>query len=88
LAASTSAARAGKKVSAQVLQQERNALSINAISQLEAKSKEAELSAPDGKEKAEVNALLVCERPPAHSTSGIWVSFRKYVIEYLLPASG
>lgn len=54
LAASASAARAAKKISGQVLQQEREALSVNAIAQLEAQAKEADsadLYTNDGKKK-------------------------------------
>jgi len=63
------------KILKQTIQDEREALSVNALAQIRAL---ATKESPDSEEMALVNALIVDHAPPPLGTSDVWKSFRKY----------
>ena len=67
-----------KKKAAQLLQQERDAVSANALSQMALFASQAASTAANDKEKSFVNALALEIAAPTSSTSVVWVSFRRY----------
>ena len=77
--AASASTRAINKAAAQKLQQEREALSVNAQQQLISAAATAEASNPEMSDKLYVNALQVNKNSPWNSTSDVWKSFRTYV---------
>lgn len=71
---------AAKKIAAQKLQKERDAVSANAIAQMSVLASQRAATDADAKEKAIVNALTLDAAPPNASSSGVWVNFRKYSV--------
>ncbi len=72
--------RAAKQKESVLRQKEREALGEHArVSIIAAEKEKLNYEDPEMKEsRARVNALLVCERPPALAMSDVWTSFRKY----------
>ena len=74
LAASTAAA--AKKLAAKKVQQEREAVSLNALAQI--KEKQVESTAVNAEENSIVNALTLEQKASASSISDVWQTFRRY----------
>ena len=73
-------AAARKKHAQKQLQQERDAVSANALAQMSVLASQREATAADAKEKALVNALTLDSAPPNASSSEVWMTFRKYSV--------
>ena len=67
-----------KKIANQLLQKERDALSVNAAVQIHSNAVQVASTAPDAKEKFNVDGLTIEANSPPNATSSTWLVFRRY----------